>query len=270
MLEKYPYIDLKGIELPFKCSELFSEQDYHVADADYQIRNNIQTKNILWEGSEQSLLPTNARSSRPVSVMGYITSKPIQRQLREFYNDTFKINIVDDAWTVGMGVKFYPITLIKFHASTVWHREGNATWYTQDIIDKLKGRVNYAINFPLYGDKDNSRVMFGKPCDKLLKKEKELMQELLSKEDIVEGVTDKEKSLKVSSSIDSVLDESKYNMEVEGIKEGYHCPYIIPLSSYHKVQTDGTNRISLRFMGNSNKYTYADICKLYDNGELLR
>ena len=74
----------------------------------------------------------------------------------------------------------------------------------------------------------------------------------------------------MSSSIDSVLDESKYNMEVEGIKNGYHCPYIIPLSSYHKVETDGTNRISLRFMGNSSKYTYADICKMYDEGELLK
>ncbi|MDC1040173.1 hypothetical protein OAQ62_00095 [bacterium] len=270
MLEKHPYIDLKDIELPFKCSELFSEQDYQVADADYQIRYNIQTPNIMWEGSEQSLLPTNSRSSRPVSVMGYITSKKIQRQLREFYNDTFKVNIIDDAWTVGTGVKLYPITLIKFHASTVWHREGNATWYTQDIIDRLKGRVNYAINFPLYGDKNNSKVKFGKPCEKLLATEKNLMQQLLSQEDIVEGVTAKDNSLKVSSSIDSVLDESKYNMEVEGIKDGYHCPYIIPLSSYHKVETDGTNRISLRFMGNSSKYTYADICKMYDEGELLK
>jgi hypothetical protein len=270
MNEKHTYIDLNGIELPFECSDLFSEQDYQVADADYQIRHNIQTPNIMWEGSEQSLLPTNSRSSRPVSVMGYITSKKIQRQLREFYNDTFKINIVDDAWTVSRGVKFYPVTLIKFHKSTVWHREGNASWYTQDIINKLKGRVNYAINFPLYGDKNNSRVKFGKPCDQLLATEKELMAKLLKQTDIVEGVTDNNNSVKVSSSIDSILDESKWDMQVEGIKEGYHCPYIIPLSSYHKVETDGTNRISLRFMGNSLKYTYADICRLYDEGNLLR
>jgi|TARA_B110000879_G_C11086754_1_gene477227 hypothetical protein len=270
MNEAHTYIDLNDIKLPFKHSDLFTEMDYQVADADYQITHNIQTEHIMWEGSEQSLLPTNARNSRPASVMGYITSKPIQRQLREFYNDTFKVNIVDDAWTVSMGVKFYPITLIKFHKSTVWHREGNAGWYTQDIIDRLKGRVNYAINFPLYGDKDNSRVKFGKPCNNLLAKEKELMQELLLQDDIVEGVTDEDRSLKVSSSIDSVLDETKWNMEVEGVKEGYHCPYIIPLSSYHKVETDGANRISLRFMGNSSKYTYADICKLYDAGELLK
>lgn len=266
-----PFIDLPTLKLPFDHSDIFTDQDYEIANSKEQLRFNTQTENILWEGNETSILETNARDTRPSSTMGYITSKKFQYILKEFFNEHFKINIMDDIWTPSVGVKFLPVTLIKFHKSTVWHREGNADFYNQDIINMLKGRVNYAVNFPLYGDPNNSEVMFGKPSQKLIREEIDLLYKLQHTQDIVEGVTNSDKSLRVSASIDSILKEDVWanDIEITGIKKGYHCPYIINLSSYHKVISDNTNRISLRFMGNSKKYTYSDIVKLFEENELL-
>lgn len=266
-----PFIDLPHLTLPFDHTEIFTDQDYEIANSKEQLIQNTQTENILWEGVEESLLRTNSRDTRPSSTMGYITSKKFQYILKDFFNDNFKINIMDDIWTPSIGVKFLPITLIKFHKSSVWHREGNADFYNRDVINMLDGRVNYAVNFPLYGDPNNSEVWFGKPSEKLIREEMDLLYKLSNTEDKVTGVTNIEKTLRVSSSIDSILDENVWgeHIEITGIKKGYHCPYIINLSSYHKVLTDNTNRISLRFMGNSSKYTYKDIVQLFENNELF-
>ena len=72
--------------------------------------------------------------------------------------------------------------------------------------------------------------------------------------------------IKTTFQMDLLDDELESNLTVIGEKVSYDCPILYPLSSWHRVMTNGVdNRCSPRFFGN-NDYTFSDICKLYDEG----
>lgn len=279
--ETHPFIDLPNLELPFTWQELFDEQDLEVVNGDCQLKNVVHTTNFEW-------MPNLSEHSLP-SILGLIHSNKVSRTLWEWFQDNTHNNLLAPIQKSGTGKNYFPITMLKFHGTSLWHREGYPYWTDGPFRKLLKGRNNYAFNFPFYGEVEKTSVKFGKGDPQL-----ESMFEGLLKEHVdtnitgmfKQGMTNQQdlsdsyiKDMSVATvrygahtglTMDHLLDAKlEQQLTILGEKVKYDSPYCIPLSSWHKVDTTGGNRLSLRFMGN-NEYTFSDICEMYDNNKLFK
>jgi len=269
MLHKDAYIDLPGFELPFTHSDIFTEQDYEILESTTVLKESVKTKNMLWIGGDG--YNTNI-TNRKVSLMAFITDKEFQKQLKQYYRQTFRRDIIEIERT-SLLTPIISVSLITFSGTTPWHREGfNPAWTNSSFESKFRSihslqRFNYAINYPFYlNDSEKTKVEFAKTSGQIKDIEKSLSIKMLdnkSHEEIDQGI-------KISSALDQIIDEDRWkdNIEVIGVKNGYDCPYIINLSSYHKVTSSDATRLSLRFMGSA-KYNWKNIEDFYNNNELF-
>lgn len=278
--ETHPFIDLPNLELPFTWQELFDEEDLAVVNGDCQLKELVHTSNFEW-------MPNISEYNLP-SILGLLHSNKVSRILWEWFQDNTYSNILAPIRKSQTGKNFFPITMLKFHGTSLWHREGYPYWTDGAFREKLKGRNNYAFNFPFYGEVEKTSVKFAKGDPQL-----ESMFEGLTREhvgihssDIVQSIN-KEQDLANSYikdmnaatvrygahtglTMDHLLDDKlEQQLTILGEKVKYDSPYCIPLSSWHKVDTSGGNRLSLRFMGN-NDYTFSDICAMHDNNKLFK
>ena len=278
--ETHPFIDLPNLELPLTWQELFDEEDLAVVNGDCQLKELVHTTNFEW-------MPNITEYNLP-SILGLIHSNKVSRILWEWFQDNTYSNILAPIRKSQTGKNFFPITMLKFHGTSLWHREGYPYWTDGTFREELKGRNNYAFNFPFYGEVEKTSVKFAKGDPQL-----ESMFEGLTREHvsihgsgIMQGIN-KEKDLADSYiadmnaatvrygahtglTMDHLLDDKlEQQLTILGEKVKYDSPYCIPLSSWHKVDTSGGNRLSLRFMGN-NEYTFSDICAMYDNNKLFK
>ena len=270
MLHKDCFIDLPNIELPFTHKDILSDLDYEILETNLSPKHNTQSKNIIWFG-QQSHINTNIKA-REVSLLGAISNTKIADELKHFTNKVFHKDIIQHNTTRG-GKVLTGITLITFSGNTPWHREGfNSEWTTPEFEEKFHTahpfrRFNYAINFPLYTKKaDTTKVEFARMKSPIGAIEQNLHAKLLSNNSFEEL----NKGIKISPALDQITDEKKWqnHIEVLDTKHKYDCPYVINLSSYHKVHTTDATRLSLRLMG-SHKYCWRDIETIYTNGQLI-
>ena len=274
MHESHPFIDLENLKLPFTHQELFDDLDYDIANGKSQLSITTKTTNFEWH--------SNTSKDAPPSILGLLTNKKVAKVFLEFINDTFSYPDIIAPVKTGFGRKYLPFTLLKFHGNSYWHREGIPYWASEQEKQIMVSRNNFAVNFPFYGETENTYVEFGKGSpefeDMFAKLTKQHLRNFtMMKTGILAQniINDMENATIVNGchtgiSMDHVVSEDQAsNIELIGVKDRYDCPYIIPLSSWHKVTTTGSNRLSFRLMG-SNDYTFSDICKLFDNGDLLK
>jgi len=282
--ETHPYIDLHNLELPFTWQELFCEDDLTVVNGDCQLKKVVHTENFEW-------MP-NISEHAPPSILGLIHRNNVSKIFYEWFQDNTYSDVLAPVRKAHIGKNYFPITLLKFHGTSLWHREGHPYWTDQTTRDALQGRNNYAFNFPFYGELEKTSVKFAKGSKQL-----ESMFQGLITEHIAGkyGPTDKsifhhyQKQADLQASylkdmasatirygahtgltMDHLLDAKlEDQLTIVGEKDKYDSPYCIPLSSWHKVDTTGGNRLSLRFMGN-NEYTFSDICSMHDNNKLFK
>lgn len=272
-LIKDSYIDLPNISLPLTHKDIFTDQDYEVISTMDIPATGLVTKNIAWAPPAHTE-KNQEKKYRDVSLMGFITDKSIQRELQQHFVDTYHKDILDSPIPVGVGKRIIAISLITFSGNTPWHREGfcdkrfsredEQIWHT----NMPRTRHNFAINYPLYTkDAGNTKVEFAKMSDNIIQIEKELTQNMLNNKSNHE----EKDGVKISVALDQILDEQKWKNDINivGTKYKYDNPYIINLSSYHKVTTTGATRLSLRYMA-SPTYRWKDIEKLYNAGELIK
>lgn len=269
MLHKDAYIDLPGYKLPFNHSDILTEQDYEILENKIQPSEPINTKNLVWVST--SYTNTNA-SNRKVSLMAYISNKDVLNSLAEYLEQNFKKDIIGlHPW--GHYSKVLAVSLITFSNNTPWHREGfNADWTSKHFEDQYNRRYpyqrfNYAINFPFYvKDAHRTKVEFAKTKRPIQDIENKLIVDMMRNS----SSTEMQKGITVSTSLDQIIDTDRWkeHIDVFSVKQGYDCPYIINLSSYHKVTTSNATRLSLRLMGSA-KYNWQNIEDFYNNNELL-
>lgn len=272
--ETHPFIDLQELGLPF--DDLLTEEDLDIIKGNYQLSEVKHTHNFAW-------YPNQFNQSAPNGAT--IHRNTTCKKLYEFVKDIFKVDIVGDVKKTIGGKAMFPISILKFHGNTQWHREGYPYWADDNYKNNFT-RTNFAFNFPLYCETADTKVRFAKGSKEL---EINVMQNsnTLMKQDKWETDTKLDidsisknyyknmgkqvyhNGIKTTFQMDLLDDELESNLTVIGEKVSYDCPYIIPLSSWHQVITNGVdNRCSLRFFGN-NDYTFSDICKLYDEGDLI-
>jgi hypothetical protein len=274
MHETHPFIDLTNITLPFTHQELFDDLDYDIVHGKSQLSVTTRTTNFEWHA--------NPSKDAPPSILGLLTNKKIARVFLDFINDTFVHPDIIAPVKSGFGRKYLPFTLLKFHGNSYWHREGIPYWASEQEKQMMISRNNFAVNFPFYGETEKTSVEFGKGTPEFENMfanltKRHLRNFTMMKSGILsENIIDDMSNATISNgchtgmSMDHIVtaDQEKH-IETIGVKDRYDCPYIIPLSSWHKVTTSGDNRLSFRLMGN-NKYTFSDICKLFDNSDLIK
>jgi len=277
MLHNDAFIDLPDISLPFTHEDLLDDQDYEV----------LETKRIPPEGLLSSKVAwgvrTNSRfsASGDVSIFGFITDNDMMYVLKEHFDKTYNSDIIGDIQSLGMqsqfhGKKMMPITLITFSDTTPWHREGfSQSWSSKEFEESFhafspNSRYNFAVNYPLYvKDAEDTKVEFAKTTKPIQVLEKRLLKQMMENKSYHGYI--ESNGLRVSRSLDQIVDEHLWRNDIDIVatKYGYDCPYIINLSSYHKVTTTDATRLSLRYMA-STKYQWTDIEKLYNTGKLFK
>tara|TARA_B100000927_G_C16433536_1_gene456618 strand:- start:198 stop:1046 length:849 start_codon:yes stop_codon:yes gene_type:complete len=276
--ETHPYIDLTQLQFPYTLDEVFDEQDFEIASSKKQITENTITKNFVWYHN-----PYN--EDAPVGAT--LHSNKLAKNLIEWIREQFTIDILTPVKTTILGKKMMPISCLKFHKSTGWHREGFPYWVSKEQQQYLPGRTNFALNFPLYLEDGETYVDFAKGSDEYEERFKTLIEKFIEKVKVHKRNSPatmkdisveyfKEMALQISEDgmttttvMDLMDDINADQLTQVGRKTQYDCPYIIPLSSWHRVTTTGNNRMSFRFLGN-NDYTFSQICDLYDKKELFK
>ena len=276
--ETHPYIDLTQLKFPYTLEEVFDEQDFEIASAKKQIAETTITKNFVWYHNPYE-------QDAPVGAS--LHNNKLAKNLIEWIREQFTIDILTPVKTTILGKKMMPISCLKFHKSTGWHREGFPYWVSKVQQQYLTGRTNFALNFPLYLEEGETYVDFAKGSDEYEERFKTLIEQFIDKvkqhkREKLGTLTDisteylKEMALQISEEgmttttvMDLMDDINEDQLTQVGRKTQYDCPYIIPLSSWHKVTTTGNNRMSFRFLGN-NDYNFSQICDLYDKKELFK
>ena len=152
--ETHPFIDLPNLELPITWQELFDEEDLEVVNGDCQLKKVVHTTNFEW-------MP-NLSEHSPPSILGLIHSNKVSKMLWEWFQDNSHNNLLAPIRKSLTGKNYFPITMLKFHGTSLWHREGYPYWTDETFRKLLKGRNNYAFNFPFYGEVEKTSVKFGK------------------------------------------------------------------------------------------------------------
>ena len=266
------YIDLP-IEMPFTADEIFDDLDYEFAEEfglQQKFTKPFASRNIQWN--------VTSSAGRPAGTIGYIQTKKYQNMLRDYFAETFNIDMLDRK-VPGM----FPVTLIKFQWNSHYHREGYAEHHTQAQREYLGlNRSQYAINFKLWGDTEGTAVEFGEQSSEIDSLEQSLMQKLMEKHpNPVSGservaVTDESgDTFGVYTGRDGFLGETNEYEEREVTpvvrRVGYQNPYMINLQKYHRiVLSEQKSRISMRMMCSDKDFTFEQIEELNEKGLLLK
>ena len=270
MLYNDSFIDLPGVHLPFSYSDIFTDLDYEIMETRTAPLGGAQSTHIAWGVNASE----TQKRYRDVSLIGFIFSKDLQYAMREHFEKTYNYSILDSLQPVFPGKKIMPVTLITFSGNTPWHREGfSQEWSTRGFEKQYhrfspRSRYNFAVNYPFYvKDADTTKVEFAKTSKAIQDIDQQLMLKLISNESDHE----EQSGIRVSRSLDQIVDDSMWqnDITVTNTKYGYDCPYIINLSSYHRVTTTNATRLSLRYMA-STSYQWADIEHMYNTGTLLK
>lgn len=266
------YIDLP-IEMPFTADEIFDDQDYEFAEEfglQQKFTTPFATRNIQWN--------VTSSAGRPAGTIGYIQTKKYQDMLREYFAETFNIDMLDNK-VPGI----FPVTLIKFQWNSHYHREGYAEHHSPRQREYLGlNRSQYAINFKLWGDTEGTAVEFGEQSSEIDSLEQSLLNKLMVKHpDPNTGservaVTDESgDTFGVYTGRDGFLGEGNEYEEREVTpvvrRVGYQTPYMINLQKYHRiVLSEQKSRISMRMMCSDKDFTFEQIEELNEKGLLLK
>tara|TARA_B100001057_G_scaffold499483_1_gene610326 strand:+ start:1566 stop:2477 length:912 start_codon:yes stop_codon:yes gene_type:complete len=266
------YIDLP-IEMPFTSDEIFDSTDLEFAEEfglQQKFAKPFQSTNILWN--------VTSSSGRPAGTIGYIRTKKYQNMLRDYFHETFSIDMLDKK-VEG----FFPVTLIKFQWNSHYHREGYAEHHTAEQREYLKlNRSQYAINFKLWGDDKGTAVEFGEQSNDIDALEQTLLNKLMVKHpdpqsgsERVAVTDDTGDTFGVYTGRDGFLGEGNEYEEREVTpvvrRVGYTNPYIINLQKYHRiVLSEEKSRISMRLMCSDKDFTFEQIEELNEKGLLLK
>ena len=266
------YIDLP-IEMPFTSDEIFDSTDLEFAEEfglQQKFAKPFQSTNILWN--------VTSSAGRPAGTIGYIRTKKYQHMLRDYFHETFSIDMLDKK-VEG----FFPVTLIKFQWNSHYHREGYAEHHTAEQREYLKlNRSQYAINFKLWGDDKGTAVEFGEQSNDIDALEQTLLNKLMVKHpdpqsgsERVAVTDDTGDTFGVYTGRDGFLGEGNEYEEREVTpvvrRVGYTNPYIINLQKYHRiVLSEEKSRISMRLMCSDKDFTFEQIEELNEKGLLLK
>ena len=297
-----------NLELPITVDDIFTEDDYDLIYNREKFNDKVeivehpdmfgwtmaQTENMSWmyspnehkiagtdivlDKNEDFIVGEKMKGYRPPTSIGVITNKKLMYTLREFAQDTFHEDYLADIWSLG-GKKIVPITLIGFSGPSTFHTEGLSGWRKVADESLLQNRIETSrtsavCNFRLLGDADDYSIEVAEPDDVFTAEYDELNRRFTDqwKVDGKEPVAMwSDNGISVSETIDQTSsNEMLQHLTPCGKIEGYHSPFLLNLSSWHRVNIKTVApRVSLRFMGHKNQ-TFEHFQKLIDEGKFLK
>lgn len=274
------YCELPQLENPFTVSEILCDQDLKMIFENDT--SNLNAGKIAWNHTTDDFFKGRKIQDKFVGV-GYISDKQLQVKLRDFVNDVFPANFIQNMWGGIHGRKTFPCTLLVFCESSQWHCEG-IQYPFQEHADIKNGRFSTVCNFPLLGDGENSRILFGEASSKLETELKNLTDKFLFKDDIYSNTTNslyqnqktreyaEDMSIMTGPSNDYICKPETWDKEIKVIasKEKFNNPFLLNLARWHKVVMDtNTPRVTLRLMAEKEiPFQYWE--ELIDNNEFLQ
>ncbi len=251
---------------------MYSPNEHTLAGTDITLEKDQDFANLTFE--ERKYL-----GYRPPTSIGVITNKQLMYKLREFAQDTFHDDFLADIWSFG-GRKIVPITLIGFSGPSTFHTEGLTGW--RRVADESlfanrieTSRTSAVCNFRLIGDPDDCSIEVAEPDEYFTEVYDNLNKEFIAKwkQDGKEPETmwSEGRGISVSSAIDQTSsDEMLSHLTPCGKIDGYHSPFLLNLSSWHRVNIKTESpRVSLRFMGHK-KHSFDYIQQLIDEDRFLK
>jgi len=266
------YCDCPGIELPF-TKDILSQQDLDMIYGHTEIPKtpSIQTEKINWYANWST---TEWSKDDVLNGGAVITDQQLKRDVWEWLHETIHPEYFQTIWNMA-GRKTPPVSILCFSHPTAWHREGPIQFpnnlpqhINKDIVSKP--RAPAVINFRLLGDPNGSTLEFAEANEELKIKEQECIDKYFETwyNDVNGEIHSAEHEGVVFTAAQHWLgEETGLTKITEHV--GMHNAYIVNLSQWHKVNTNGEPRVTFRIHANTD-LTFQDIERLVDNGEFFK
>lgn len=298
------YCDCPEITLPFDASTFFNQQDLDMINgvADIPNEREMQSDKILWYGNWST---TQWSAKNILNGGAVITDDTLKREVWEWLHEAIHPGYFQKIWDMH-GRKTAPVSILCFSHPTAWHREGPIL-FPENLPDHINTKIvsmpraPAVINFRLLGDKDGSKLQFADPTEELNIQEQECIQKyfdtwtsdmngsshaaehhglVFTAQQHWLGNDPKEETHHISTR-DVVLRDDElmetgivtknWDDKINFITEhvGMHNAYIVNLSKWHRVLTNGEPRVTFRIHANTD-LTFEEIEQLVDNGEFFK
>lgn len=290
------FIECKDIILPFTVEDFLIEEDIKLVNAtDFPEDPRIQYPNskIMWTnwqiGTNRMSEHANQTNQERFNGMGLIINTELKHKVNEWIQDTFNPDFVDTNWKDAFGRITPPVTILCFNKTSGWHKEGplQIPDNFQHLTDPIKLRRWPAVlNYRLTGDVEDSILQFAKLSSDLEQKVEQLTLNFFDYCDS-KGKTWDEKTqdwqrigptdaitkdeLRIMTHTDYILNDELYkdHISIEQQYVGMHNPYVVNLSKFHRVITNGTPRVTLRVHSNKD-LSFEQIEEMYETGKLFK
>lgn len=291
------FIEFKDLTLPFTSEDFLLQEDLDLVNAlefPDSVKVRFPNSKITWSnwqmGQNQMREHVNQTEQERFNGLATITDTKLKRRVHEWLYDTFNESFFDSTFNYN-GKASLPISILCFNKTSAWHREGPVE-IPQDFHVNTAPmdaqRWPAVMNFRLTGDIEDSIIQFAEISDSLQQKYDLLRNNFFNtwrkndelfntwKTTAKDGdltVTDAEylDKLRMMLHTDHILDENLYKDHITKMSQyvGMHNPYIVNLSKWHRVITNGEPRVTFRLHVNR-KLTWSDIREMYDAGKLLK
>lgn len=291
------FIEFKDLTLPFTCEDFLLQEDLDLVNAsEFPDSRTIRFPNskITWNnwqmGQNQMREHVNQTEQERFNGLATITDTKLKRRVRDWLYDTFNESFFESTFNYN-GKASLPISILCFNKTSTWHREGPVEIphdFHVNTAPMDAQRWPAVMNFRLTGDIEDSIIQFAEISDSLQQKYDLLRNNFFNtwrkndeffntwKTTAKDGdltVTDAEYlgKLRMMLHTDHILDENLYKDHITKMSQyvGMHNPYIVNLSKWHRVITNGTPRVTFRLHVNR-KLTWDDIREMYEAGKLLK
>ena len=291
------FIDCPDVTFPFTADDFFGDFDYDLIYGRIPIPGDLTLmgKTVKWanwstdnveliqgtrfENEEQDLLFNSA---------GLIYDNKLKHDVWDWMNDTFHPIYFQELWKTGLGTAHPPVTVLCFSRTTGWHKEGPVPIPDNvpadfDTSYVTNWRPPAVINFRLLGDIEGSELQFAEPSDSMKVAEQELIQKFFDTS-ILRAQEDKN-PLPNSATLPTIIKHRSMVMDarqhwiqqdtyLKSLKHkathyGMHNPYIVNISEWHRVITNGTPRVTMRVHANTD-LTFRQIEELVDAGKFFK
>ena len=301
------FIDCPQVQFPFTADDFFGDYDYDLINGNIPLPSELilqgeKIKWSNWSSDNVSFLEgtrfENEKQEENFNSAGLIYDTNLKHDVWDWMNDTFHPIYFQEIWKTSHGNAHPPVTVLCFSRTTGWHKEGPVPIPSNvpesfDTGFITNWRPPAVINFRLLGDIEGSQLEFSEPNEKMAQAEEELIQKFF---DTSVSNSDAEKSpLQAAPGVRhfggnkvtvptfvkhrSMIMDARQHWIQEGTYKnalthiathyGMHNPYIVNISQWHRVITNGMPRVTLRVHANTN-LTFTEIEQLVEAGKFFK
>ena len=290
------YIELPDtVKFPFTTEEFLCEEDLElIAKTEFpedltKLKTYFPNSKIRWNSFK---LYHDAHTSEPdrFNGMALIHNTQLKHKVREWLHATFNPDfLAKDFYSDFPRMHTPPVTILCYNLVSGWHREGtvdvphNFPHTTERMDDQ---RWPAVCNFRLVGDESESKLQFLHLTHNLKQALNKTRREFFKHWYLKENRWDQKAQdwqridptdsitidgVRMMTHTEYIIDEDRWKDDLNICAEHrkFINPHIVNLGKFHRVETIGKPRVTLRVHANKN-LSFNDIEYMYETGTLLR